>query len=77
MFREPKDGGPVRVTYVVNVNPNGWIPHKVVNIVCNSQATNVFRIKNKFSDTAKVRERREGVGGGGSSAWLSRTPGEW
>lgn len=56
MFREPKDGGPVRVTYVVNVNPNGWIPHKVVNIVCNSQATNVFRVKNKFGDTAKVRE---------------------
>lgn len=61
MFREPKDGGPLRITYVVNVNPNGWIPHRLVNFVCNSQAMNVSRVKNKFSETAKVRVKEPGV----------------
>ncbi|CAM9283446.1 unnamed protein product [Pylaiella littoralis] len=54
VFREPKGGGPIRATYVVNVNPNGWIPNKVVNIICNKQATNVTRVKSKMSDTAKA-----------------------
>lgn len=49
----------MRVTYVVNVNPNGWIPNAIVNIVCNNQAMNVSRVKNKLSDTAKVRERED------------------
>lgn len=55
VFREPKDGGPVRMTYVVNVNPNGWIPTRLVNFVCNSQAMNVSRVKNKLAETVKVR----------------------
>eukprot|EP00752_Nemacystus_decipiens_P011149 g9905.t1 len=54
VFREPKDGGPVRITYVVNVNPNGWIPTKLVNIICNSQAMNVSRVRNKLAETAKA-----------------------
>lgn len=64
VFREPKDGGPIRATYVVNVNPNGWIPHKLVNIICNKQAMNITRIRNKLSDTAKVRESSSGTRGG-------------
>lgn len=61
VFREPKDGGPIRVTYVVNVNPNGWIPARLVNFICNSQAMNVSRIKNKFAETAKVRQSVKGI----------------
>ncbi|CAM9314654.1 unnamed protein product [Ectocarpus sp. 6 AP-2014] len=54
VFREPKDGGPMRATYVVNVNPNGWIPSKIVNIICTNQAMNVSRVKNKLHETAKA-----------------------
>ncbi|CAM9478452.1 unnamed protein product, partial [Ectocarpus fasciculatus] len=57
VFREPKDGGPMRATYVVNVNPNGWIPSKIVNIICTNQAMNVSRVKNKLHETAKVRRK--------------------
>lgn len=44
----------MRATYVVNVNPNGWIPSKIVNIICTNQAMNVSRVKNKLHETAKV-----------------------
>lgn len=61
VFREPKDGGPVRITYVVNVNPNGWIPTRLVNIVINNQAMNVSRIRNKLAETGKVRAKELGL----------------
>lgn len=69
VFREPKDGGPIRITYVVNVNPNGWIPTRLVNFVCNSQAMNVSRVRNKLAETVKVRESE---GGGEVALFVSR-----
>ncbi|CAM9971824.1 unnamed protein product, partial [Laminaria digitata] len=51
--REAADGT-IRVSYVVNVNPNGWIPNKIVNTICINQAMNVSRVKAKLLDTAKA-----------------------
>ncbi|CAM9931026.1 unnamed protein product [Ascophyllum nodosum] len=58
VFREATDGT-LRASYVVNVNPGGWIPSKIVNVICTNQAMNVSRLGTRLKTTAKALKALE------------------
>mmetsp|Transcript_56539 Transcript_56539/g.89791 ORF Transcript_56539/g.89791 Transcript_56539/m.89791 type:complete len:330 (-) Transcript_56539:68-1057(-) len=47
--RDSTDGKGCELTYIVQVDPKGWLPSWVVNIVASDQADNVTRIAKHFA----------------------------
>jgi len=53
MARDASDGVSCELTYIVQVDPSGWLPNWVVNVVAADQADNVTRIAQYFAKQKK------------------------